>query len=416
MLKNSSELIPKLIYSPKRRIHLFRQIPTNKQGEILLNLSKHLQQNILTNLKDKEILGLLHYLDPDEITDLLQNIKKRRRNKLIKKLSEDIKEKVEFLLRFDPRTAAGLMSLDYVGISKGTTFKQVSKVVKKHEKITGKFPTILVVENGNLKGELPGHILALYSSKEKIDKHIKRVPTIRYDKDEKEIIRVFKKHKHGKLVVLDRDKSILGIIYSDDILRIIEKHSGNHLYDFAGVRREEDIYDSVLDKVRNRYKWLIVNLGTAFLAASVISYFQNTISAFVLLAVYMPIIAGMGGNAGVQTLAVMVRGLTLKEIEIKIGKKIILHEIGAGIINGIIVGLLVSLAAILLHQTPLFGLVVGAAMVINLIIASLFGVIIPLLMKKLGRDPASSSGIFITTATDVGGFFVFLGLATLILF
>jgi magnesium transporter len=363
------EIYYKLIYSTKRRLSIFREMPANKQGFVLLNLSKHIQQDILKKLEDKEIINLLHYLDPDEVTQLLQNVKNHRKEKIIKKLNEYIKEKVEFLLKFDPKTAAGIMSLDYVEINPCITLKTVSKVIKKHEKVTGRFPTILVVEENKLIGELPGHILALYGSKEKVEKHIREIPTIKYNKNEKDVIKEFKKHRHGKIVVLDEDNSVLGIIYSDDILRLLEKHSGNHLYDFAGVNKEEDIYDSAFSKVKYRYKWLIINLTTAFLAASVVSYFQNTISAFVLLAVYMPIIAGMGGNAGTQTLAVVIRGLALKEIELRICKRIVINEILAGIINGIINGIIVALVAIFINFSPLLGLIVGIAMVVNLAIA-----------------------------------------------
>ena len=202
------------------------------------------------------------------------------------------------------------------------------------------------------------------------------------------------------------------MIYSDDILRIIEKRSLNTLRDFAGVSKEEDVFDSALTKVKNRYKWLIINLGTAFLAASVVGLFQETISAFVLLAVYMPIVAGMGGNAGTQTLAVVVRGLTLKEI---VGKRVVINEMLAGAINGIINGAIVAAVAAFLHKNPMLGLIVCLAMIINLIIAGMFGAIVPLIMKRLGKDPASSATIFITTATDVLGFFAFLGLASIFL-
>ena len=215
--------------------------------------------------------------------------------------------------------------------------------------------------------------------------------------------------------MLDDDDSILGIIYSDDILKIIEKKSADNLYGFAGVSEEEDIYDSPLTKVKNRYKWLLINLVTAFLAAAVVSLFQDTISAFVLLAVYMPIVAGMGGNAGTQTLAVVVRGLALKEIELKTAKKAIINEIIAGAINGAINGILVALVAWLWNGSFMLGIIVFIAMIVNLIVAGLFGAVIPLALKAIGKDPASSATVFITTATDVCGFFVFLGLASILL-
>ena len=413
--KTQNNLVYKILSSPKERIRIFKEIPTNNQGFVLLSLSKRIRQGIMDKLDDRELIDIIDYLDPDEATDLLQSINPKRSKKLLKKLGKEIREKVEFLLKFNPRTAAGLMSLDYIEVDKNITFEQLSEVIQKHEKRTGKFPAILVVQDGFLVGEVPTHILAASTRKEKINKYIKKIPSIEYDKNEREIVTVFKKHPHNKIVVLDKDHSILGIIYSDDILKLIEKQSANNLRQFAGVSEEEDVLDSALTKVKNRYKWLIINLATAFLAASVVSLFQETISAFVLLAVYMPIVAGMGGNAGTQTLAVVVRGLALKEIELKTGKRVIINEIIAGGINGIINGILVAAVAILWNKSPMLGLVIGLAMVINLIIAGFFGAIIPLIMKKLGKDPASSATIFITTATDVFGFLSFLGLATIML-
>ncbi len=413
--ETQNNILSELIASPNKKVSIFRKIPVNNQGFILLSLSKRLQQKIISGLSDNELIEIIDYLDPDEATDLLQNTNSGRREKVIGKLSKEIKEKVEFLFKFNPKTAAGLMSLDYIEINKNLTFEKVSRLIQKHEKRTGKFPAILVVEDGFLIGELQGHIFVLCDKKEKIYQYAKKIPYIQYNKGENEIISVFKKHPHNKIVVLDDDDSILGVIYSDDILKLIEKQSTNSLRYFAGVKEEEDVFDSALTKVKNRYKWLIINLATAFLAACVVSLFQETISAFILLAVYMPIVAGMGGNAGTQTLVVVVRGLALKEIELKTGKRVIINEVLAGAINGAINGILVAIVAILWNKSPMLGLAVGLAMITNLMVAGLFGTIIPLVMKRLGKDPASSATVFITTATDVLGFFVFLGLASLIL-
>lgn len=208
---------------------------------------------------------------------------------------------------------------------------------------------------------------------------------------------------------------VIGVIYSDDIIRLLQKESATRLYDFAGVHDEEDIFDSIQTKVRRRYKWLLINLMTAYLAAGVVSLFSETLSGFVLLAAYMPIIAGMGGNAATQTLAVTIRGIALGEIEFKNSFPAIRNEIGAGFINGSINGLIVAAVAIIWNHSPMLGVITGTSMVVNLVIAGFFGAIIPLFMKKLGKDPATSATIFITTTTDVLGFLTFLGLATLLL-
>ncbi len=409
----SMKVVEQIITKPKKNMSLIRNIPVNKQGFVLLRLSKHHQEEIMGKLSNKEIIALIRYLDPDEATDLLQNLNERRRKKIVKELRGSIKEKVEFLLRFNPKTAAGIMTLDYIEVNKDLNLKQIAKIVQKHEKNTGKFPAILVVDEGYLLGELPGYMLGLYSKNKRIKNYLKNVPAIRYNKDESEVIDVFKKHLHNKVIVLDEDDSIMGVIYADDMLAVLEKQAANNLRDFAGVSKEEDVLDSAFVKVRHRYKWLILNLATAFLAASVVGLFEKTISAFVLLAVYMPIVAGMGGNAGTQTLAVVVRGLALKEITLETAKNVIYNEAIAGAINGVINGVLVAAAAILWHKSPLLGLAVSVAMVVNLIVAGFFGAVIPLVMKRMGKDPASSATIFITTATDVFGFFVFLGVASL---
>lgn len=404
-----------VISSPEKRVKAFKAIPANRQGFILMALSKNMQQEVMDELTDAEITNVLDHLDPEEETDILQNLDDNRRKRIVRRLSEPIKEKVEFLLTFDPKTAAGMMTVEYVKVEKGTTFEELSRMIKNHERRSGKFPTILLVENGFLVGEIPAHVLAAARKKEKVEKYIKKIYHINHHQNEDEVISVFESHPHNKIAVLNDDGSVLGIIYSEDVLQALRKKTGESLRDFAGVHEEEDVLDPPLMKVKNRYKWLIINLGTAFLAASVVGLFEQKIAAFTLLAVYMPVIAGMGGNAGTQTLAVVVRGLALKKIELKTGSQVIMNEMIAGGINGVINGIIVAIIATIWHQNPLLGLIVAVSMVINLIVAGFFGAIVPLIMKQLGKDPAASATIFITTATDVLGFFVFLGLASILL-
>jgi len=307
------------------------------------------------------------------------------------------------------------MNLDYIVVEPQENMADVAEEVREHEKRTGKFPAILVLKDGKLSGELLGHELAVRGGREKVENYVKKIPSVKYDSDEHKVVNSFIKNPHNKVVVLDEDDSVLGVIHSDDLLALIDKRTANDLYGFAGVHKEEDALDGVATKVRYRYLWLIINLGTAFLAASVVGLFQDTISKFTLLAVYMPIVAGMGGNAATQTLAVAVRGLVLKEIDLRHGLTFAARELGAGIVNGVINGVIVALVAILINKSPMLGLILALAMVGNLIIASIAGAIIPLIMKSLGKDPATSATIFITTCTDVGGFFIFLGLAQIML-
>ncbi len=409
--------VKKIETSPTSRLTSFLEIEPKDQGIAILKLPTRIQKEILSKLTDDELIALLNFPDPDKVTDILQLIDQRRADNVLEKLSASIKEKVEFLLRFNPKAAAGLMNLDYVVARPDENIHKILEDVINHEKRNSKFPTILITDNGKLVGELPGHALITHPNGklEKIQTLIKKVPSLAYDTDERKVVNSFIKHPHDKVVVLDKDDSILGIIHSDDILRLVDKHSTKDLYGFAGVDSEEDALDGALTKVKYRYKWLIINLGTAFLAASVVGLFENTISKFTLLAVYMPIVAGMGGNAGTQTMAVTIRGIVLKEVDLKTGHRLIVNEMKAGATNGLINGLIVAAVAIIFNQSPSLGLVIGVAMVVNLIVAGFFGSLVPLIMKGFGKDPASSATIFITTATDVIGFFVFLGLASIVL-
>jgi magnesium transporter len=222
-------------------------------------------------------------------------------------------------------------------------------------------------------------------------------------------------NNNKKIVVLDHDTSILGIIYADAVKTLFGHLPAESLYDFAGVDDSEKPFDSVGKKVSNRYRWLILNLATSFLAGSVVFAFQNTLDTLTILSVYIPIIAGMGGNAATQSFAIMVRGITLGTVSLQNAAPAIWKELAAGVINGVIIGSIVATISAIWNGEPILGLVVGAALVGSHIVAAVAGSFIPLLMKHLGKDPAATSTIFITTATDVLGLFFLLGLATIIM-
>ena len=239
--------------------------------------------------------------------------------------------------------------------------------------------------------------------------------SISYAAKHKDVLNLFQSHPHTKVAVLNDSDEVVGIIYSDDMLQLIEKEQGSSLYNFAGIKQEESVTDTAKNKVRNRYRWLIINLGTAFLAAFTVSLFSDTLDKYVLLAIYMPIVAGMGGNAATQTLAVQVRGISLRQIDLSNAWMSLRNELGAGLVNGVINGVIVFTVVMVVNHDFKIAIVLGLAMIINLLVASTFGTLVPLIMKRLGKDPATSATIFITTATDILGFLAFLGLATIVL-
>lgn len=413
--QDKTEIIHDLSFKPKKRIELFLNLSLADQADLIHMLSKSVRKNVLANLSEPELIALLERVDPDEATDLLQLIGPKKRERIMQELSQNLKDTLGRLLEFDPNTAAGLMTLDYIQVPPDNTIEEVAKKVKLHEARTGRSPVVLIVEKGKLLGTLPNHQLAFGKPSQQIGMYVKHTPTIDHSADHDDVLDLFRAHPHDKVVVLNDDKTVLGIIFSDDVLQLMHEQESASLYDFAGINDEESVMDNTRRKVRFRYKWLIINLGTAFLAAFTVGMFESTLSKYVLLAVYMPIVAGMGGNAATQTLALVVRGLSLKQIDLRTAGKTLRSELGAGFVNGVINGLLVAIVVIGVNQAYGIALVLGLAMVINLLVAAFFGTIIPLIMVKLKKDPASSATVFITTATDVIGFLSFLGLATIIL-
>lgn len=403
------------LFKPNNRAKVYMDMEPDQRVALLRTVTKSVRRDILQKLPVEEMVALLQTLSPDEATDMLQLISKSKREKVLALLSHELKDSLSTLLAFDPETAAGLMTLDYIQVEVSDNIEATARRFANHEQQTGRPPVILVLEDGKLKGFLPGHQLGLAAKSELVGKYIRKIPTITYAASHKDVISLFRSHPRSKVAVLNDKDEIVGIIYSDDVLKHIQEDQASSLYNFAGIVQEESVSDSAKSKVRNRYRWLIINLGTAFMAAFTVGLFRDTLDKFVLLAIYMPIVAGMGGNAATQTLAVQVRGISLRQIELKTAWGTLRNELGAGLINGLINGALVAVIVILINNDYKVAAVLAMAMVINLLVASFFGTMVPLIMQKLGKDPATSATIFITTATDILGFMAFLGLATIIL-
>jgi len=416
MKSNSiKSIVRDITYKPRERVQIFEALDQEKQRLVLLKLSKYVQAQLIGALKKEVIIPILEHLDPDDATDLMQILPKRKQKELLTEMTEELQNTLSILLQFDPKTAAGLMSLNYIQVEAKEKFKEFAEKINLHEKRTGKLPVILVLEEGKLIGFLPIKNLIFAKPEDPARNFIKKIATIRYDASSQSVINKILDNPHQKISVLNDSGNIMGIIYSDDVLRLLQEREASNLYDFAGVNNEETIFGSVKQKVKFRYKWLITNLFTTFLAAFVVSLFNETIAKNILLAIYMPIIAGMGGNSATQTLAVLVRGIALKQVELATVWPILKRELGAALVNGLINGLLVSLIVLYFNRDAKVALVLAVAMIGNLLIGGFFGTLVPLVIQKFKRDPATSATVFITTATDVLGFLLFLGLASLII-
>ena len=408
-------LLKDLLFRKDDRVRLFLEQPEDKWDDILETVTPSVRKDILRHIPDEAVVKILETADPDDATDDLQLLGPKKRERVLQLLSEDLKDSLSTLLEFDPETAAGLMTLDYIQAEMNDNVAAVAKKFKQHEKRTGRPPVILMMKDDKLQGFLPGHELGFATKSELVGKYTKRLPSISYAADHDEVFDMFRSHPHAKVAVLNDSGHVVGIIYSDDVLKVMKEHEASSLYDFAGISREETVSDSAKKKVEHRYRWLIINLATAFLAAFTVSRFEDTLDKYVLLAIYMPIVAGMGGNAATQTLAVLVRGIALKQIELRTAFRTLKNEVSAGFVNGLINGVIVAGVVIILNGDVRLAIVLALAMVVNMLVAAFFGTLVPLIMSKLGKDPAASATIFITTATDVLGFMVFLSLATVIL-
>ena len=416
MRNEKSSIAHTLTYNAKDRLSMFKSLSLAERSSVFAELSAYLQQQILANLTVTEVVDLVDHLDLRMAEKVIMRMTdEKRRSKIIKRLKTEVSDKIEYFLRFHPKATAALIHFNYVIVPDTSTLGELGEIIDIHYQELGKFPEILVQSNGTLVGEILLTTLVKERTNASIQKFIKPVHTISYQAEVSEIVNTFTDSEHKKIVVLDNDESVLGLIYADDALTLFGKLPAESLYNIAGVDESERPFDSVSKKFSQRYRWLILNLVTAFFAGSVVLVFQGTIEQLAILAVYIPIVAGMGGNAASQAFAVMVRGITMGSVSLETGWPVIWKEIQAGVLNGLVIGGIVALISVIINGSWLLGVVVSLAMIVVHIVAGLFGAFVPLLLKRLGKDPASTSMIFISTATDVFGILALLGIGSLIL-
>ncbi len=410
------EMVSSIKRKPEERLALLRALSLPEQSAVMQELSPHVQQILLSNLKTDEIVDIVDHMDPRQAENILAHIKdEKRRLKIITKIKTEARENIEYFLRFHPKATTSLISFNYVLLPLSATVGEAADAIDEHYQDTGTFPEILVHEDGELAGEIAMSVLVRQRNSTSLKRFVQPVSHISYTAEVVEVLNLFAVSQRKKVIVLDHDESVLGIIYADDALNLFGKLPVEGLYNVSGLDESERPLDSSWLKFKHRYRWLVLNLATCFLAGSMIYLFKDTIDRLVILAMYIPIVAGMGGNAGSQTFAVMLRGLTLGTISFKNVLTVMAKESGAGLMNGIVIGTIVAVISVIWNESALLGLVVGLSMVGVHVVAGFFGAFVPLFLKYIGKDPASTSSIFITTATDVFGLLFLLGLGTLFL-
>ena len=398
------------------RFFVFNALSPELQAKVVLGLNKISKRTIIPKLDDESIISFLKVSDDDDAADILEFLDEKRRETLLSSIQEEKRAHIATLLKHHPETAGGIMNLNFILVKHDFTLKDVADKVERYSTREKKSPVIITTrDDGSVVGFVPYRKLILAKPTSTVKEVTRPLSLISAKTKHREIIHVSSTNRTEVVGVIDGNNQLLGIIYLSDLFRLVEKQATENIFAFAGVSREEDMLDSASTAVKYRYKWLIVNLATAFLAAFVVSLFENTIAQMAVLAAFMPIVAGMGGNAGTQSLAVVVRGIALGELEWVSGRRIIWKETVAGLTNGIIIAIVTIPVSLLISKDFKLSLVLGAAMVINLVIAGFFGALIPLLLRLFKIDPAIASSVFVTTATDVFGFLAFLGLATVVL-
>lgn len=364
--------------------------------------------------RQKEIL---EEMSSDEIADFVQTLDEEESKDVFSKMSDEDVAEVQELLSYAPDTAGGIMAKEFISIQENKTVqKTLEHLQLEAQNAEMAYYLYVTDKTGHLKGVVSLRDLVSTPFDTLISEITNpNVQAVNINDDQEEVAHILDKYDYVMIPVVDSHDIIKGVITIDDIVDIIKEEATEDIHHMAGLNAEEKVDGTLLESIKSRLPWLSVNLLTAVLAASVVAMFSSTIEAVVALAAINPIIAGMGGNAGTQSLTIIVRGIALGELTDENAKRIFFKEFGVGLLTGIILGIVVAIGCYFFFGNPFLGFVAGAAMIFNLMIATIFGYLVPIVLDNLNVDPALASSVFVTTATDVLGFFAFLGLATLLL-
>ena len=382
-------------------------------AEIIEQADEDLQNHIMKIMQITRIMQIFQYMSKDNIVDILGNMPADRRKDVVNLMKTGDQKIIRNLLGYEENTAGGIMTTEYISVRNTLTVSQALATVKDIAPKTEEINTIYVLnEKKQLVGTVSIRELLVAKNGDIINDIMEdNVISVEPETDQEEVARLVSKYDLHAIPVVNKRKGLLGIITVDDIIDVIEEENTEDMLKLGGVSKEENVDSTLWDSIKMRLPWLLINLLTAFLAAATVSLFEDTIQQVVALAAAMPIVAGMGGNAGTQTLAIVVRGIALGDIEWRGNKLRILKEIFVGVLNGAVTGLVAGAVIYWMYGNLYLGIIIFVAMIANLVIAGFFGFLVPVVLKALNADPAVASSIFITTATDVFGFFVFLGLA-----
>ncbi|MBI2467422.1 MAG: magnesium transporter [Candidatus Rokubacteria bacterium] len=387
------------------QVTLFRHLPRDQAGAVLAEMD------------DQSLLTLVQALDQGEVSEILDRMPpEEQAEQILDRLPEAESEEIQGLLQYGESTAGGIMTPDFVAVHEDMTVGQALEHLRKSASGEGAFYVYVVDAHEHLVGVAP--LRRLITADPATPVHAIRRPdviSVTADTDQEEVARLVTKHNLLAVPVVSRENRLLGTITVDDVIDVIHEEATEDIHKLGGVAGDETVFDAPARSVRRRLVWLLINLPTALVAATVVGLFEESIRAMAVLAAFMPVVAGIGGNAGIQTFTVIVRAIALGDLTRANTRKVLRREVLIGLINGAGIGAVAGLVAFLWKGNALLGVVLGLAMVTNMVIAALAGTLVPMALRLLKLDPAVGTGVIVTACTDSFGFLSFLGLATLLL-
>ncbi|MAH79450.1 MAG: magnesium transporter [Gammaproteobacteria bacterium] len=400
---------------PKQRTLLFSLLKTEEEGDVLFELGEEIQQDLVSNISNEELTEAVKELELDEIVDTLQNLPEERMSKILENMSMVDRKRIQIGLNYSDNTAGGLLNTDVISVRPNNSINEVINYLRDQGDLPENTDKIFVVNHQNeYLGELSiGKIIT--SKLSMLVREIMETESLPLDVDldDKEVATTFERNDLISAPVIDGKGKLIGRITIDDVVDVIREDADQNLLGMAGVA--EDTFAPPGRAAKSRVFWLSMNLVTAFIAASTINIFQDVIDKIVYLAVLMPIVASMGGVAATQTLTIVLRGLTLEQINASNIRWLFKRELAVSILNGIVLSILVGFSTYFWFKDIIISVLISSALVINLISSVIAGIAVPLVLRKFRQDPAIGGSVVVTTVTDVVGFLSFLGLATIYL-
>ena len=399
------------------RLIVWDLVKAERDGEILLEVSDAVRETLIESMERTELVAAAETLDADELADLVPDLPQEVVADVFKSLSAEEREQLRAAMSYPEESVGAIMDFDMVTVREDVTLEVVLRYLRRFDELPDHTDQLFVVDRDeHLKGVLPLNILLVNEVDVEVGA-LMQTEFVELEPDDmaEEAAKAFERYDLVSAPVVDPDGRLVGRVTVNAVVDFIREEADSEQLAQAGLREEEDIFASVWDSVKNRWAWLALNLVTAFVASRVIGAFEDSIEKLVALAALMPIVAGIGGNSGNQTITMIVRAIAMGQVQPDAMRRLLRKELGVATINGLIWGSLLGVAAWWLYGSIALGLVMTAAMTLNLLLAASAGVGIPLLREKFGADPAVGGSVMITALTDSGGFFIFLGLATLFL-